>query len=190
MLRIRSVSAMLAALTIALGAGACDDDDVAGPTVGPDPNRFYNQIERLGNPLVAEVTIDKRDHGFYNAGTPSTDRAHFQAKVENFITGVGGRTQAHATAIAQALLPDMLVVQTAGAANSAGWLGYVFNPSAYGGRKLQDDVVDAGLAAIFGTLVTNDATGQSNCAANLCSDFVAANDRAFTATFPFLAAAH
>src|SRR5687768_15347182 len=108
MLRIRTVSAMLATFTIALGAGACDDN-VAGPTVGPDSNRFYNQIERLGNPLVAEVTIDKRDHGFYNAGTPSTDRAHFQVKVENFITGVGGRTQAHATAIAQALLPDMLV---------------------------------------------------------------------------------
>jgi hypothetical protein len=190
MLCIKTVFAMLAAVALTLGAGACDDDDIAGPGAGPDPNRLYNQIERLGNPLVAEVTLDKRDHGFYNAGTPSTDRAHFQAKVEKFITGVGGRTQAHATAIAQALLPDMLVVQTAGAANSAGWLGYVFNPTAYGGRKLQDDVVDAGLAAIFGTLVTNDAMGQSNCAANLCSDFVPANDRAFTATFPFLAAAH
>ena len=189
MLRTRTLS-LVAALALGAFAIGCDNDDIAGPGAGLDPNRLYSQIERLGNPLVSEVMLDKRDHGFNNAGTPSTDRGNFQAKVEKFITTVAGRTPAHATAIAQALLPDMLVVQTAGASASAGWLGYVFTPNAYGGRKLQDDVVDAGLAAIFGTLVTNDATGQANCAANLCSDFVSANDVAFSATFPFLAAAH
>jgi hypothetical protein len=190
MLRTRPLLTILAALGTAALVTACDDDDIAGPGAGLDPNRLYNQIERLGNPLVSEVMLDKRDHDFHNDGTPSTDRGNFQAKVERFITTVAGRTQGHATAIAQALLPDMLLVQTAGTAASAGWLAYVFTPTAYGGRRLQDDVVDAGLSAIFGTLVTNDATGQANCAARLCSDFVPVNDVAFSATFPFLAGPH
>ena len=42
--------------------------------------RTFNQIERLGNPLVSEVTLEKRDHGFHNSGEPSTDRANFKAK--------------------------------------------------------------------------------------------------------------
>ena len=31
--------------------------------VGPNPTRTYNQIERLCNPMVSEVTIAKRNPG-------------------------------------------------------------------------------------------------------------------------------
>jgi hypothetical protein len=50
---------------------ACSDDEtgIAGPATGP---RVYNQVERLGNPLVSEVFLAKRNHGFHNAGMPST----------------------------------------------------------------------------------------------------------------------
>lgn len=188
----RLAGACSAALLVALAA--CGDDSITFrdvPVAVRDSTRVFDQIERLGNPLVSEVTLAKRDHGYHNDGTPSTDVANFTAKVAGFITGVAGRTSAHADAVAGALLPDMLIVNTGGDPATAGWLGYVLSPGAYGGRTLEDDVVDVGLAAIFGTLVTNDATGQANCAAGLCSDNVSpasgnAGPRT-TATFPYLA---
>ena len=176
-----------AALVVAAGAGtACDDNDITGVANGTagDPNRVFNQIERLGNPLVSEVTIAKRDHGFYNVGTPSTDRANFKGKVVSFIRTVAGRSDATANALADALLPDMLVVQTDKAANTAGWLSYVLNPNAYGGRKLADDVVDIGLMAIFGSLVD-----PNNVTPGLTSDNVGnfGGGPAPTGAFPYLA---
>lgn len=147
--------------------------------------RVFNQIERLGNPLVSEALLDKRDHGFHNTGSPSTDRANLKAKVVKFITTVAGRSAGTANAIADVLLPDMIVVQTDKAANTAGYLGYVFNPNAYGGRRLQDDVVDISLGAVFGPLV--DPNGASP---GLATDNVPAFGGGPTpgTTFPYLAA--
>ncbi|HKG95509.1 MAG TPA: DUF4331 family protein [Gemmatimonadaceae bacterium] len=147
--------------------------------------RVFNQIERLGNPLVSEALLEKRDHGFHNTGSPATDRANFKAKIVKFITTVAGRSPGTASAIADVLLPDMIVVQTDKAANTAGYLGYVFNPNAYGGRRLQDDVVDISLGAVFGTLV--DPSGASP---GLATDNVPAfgGGAAPGTTFPYLAA--
>ena len=186
-----AVAATAGAVTV---LSACDGETVTfrdRPVAVLDSTRVYNQVERLGNPLVSEVLLKKRDHGFHNKGTPATDVANFKAKIDSFVTQVAGRTQAHANLISGTLLPDMIVVNTGAAANSAGYLGYVFTPGAYGGRKLTDDVVDASLMAVFGTLVTNDATGTANCAANLCSDFASQTTdggRVPAATFPYLLA--
>jgi hypothetical protein len=67
-------------------------------------------------------------------------------------------------ALAGLLLPDIL---TADFSKSIGYLN---------GRDLDDDVIDISLQAITG-----------NSAA---SDMVPANDKAFSSTFPYLAAAH
>ena len=66
--------------------------------------------------------------------------------------------------IASVLLPDTLTVKLG---SSAGFLN---------GRKLADDVIDAEFS-----LLTN---------GNITSDGVNANDKAFRAGFPFLAAPH
>ena len=190
-MRVSLAAALMGSVALVSG---CEDNITFQDRAVADSTRVFNQIERLGNPLVSEVTLEKRNHGFHNAGTPSTDRANFASMVQAFITGVAGRTSAHATALSNVLLPDMLTVNVGGAPATAGWLGYVFTPGAFGGRKLEDDVVDAGLMAIFGTLVTNDATGQGNCAAGLCSDNVdpAKNNAGprTTASFPYLAPAN
>ncbi|MGH7718772.1 MAG: DUF4331 family protein [Gemmatimonadaceae bacterium] len=173
-----STRALATALALTLALSACDDDDDG---VGPDGARVFDQIERLGNPLVSEVTLAKRDHGFHNSGNPSTDVADFRAKVEAFITGVAGRSPALAATISGVLLPDMLIVQTDRAANTSGWLTWAL-ANGYGGRNLSDDVVDAGLDAIFGDLLS--PTGATP---GLSTDNVPANDKAFAATFPYLA---
>ena len=146
--------------------------------------RIFNQIERLGNPLVSEALLDKRDHGFHNAGSPITDRANFKAKIVKFITTVAGRSSGTANAIADVLLPDMITVQTDKVATTAGYLGYVFDPNAYGGRKLSDDVVDASLGVVFGPLVD-----PNNVSPGLATDNVPAFGGGPTpgTTFPYLA---
>jgi len=176
--RFRSLSLAL----LALAAAGCDSDD--GIT-GPGSDRLYTQVERLGNPLVSEVTFAKRDHGFHNTTGPQTDVANgFRTKVEAFVTGVAGRNTTVATTLSSVLVPDMLIVQTDKPGTTASWLSWAL-ADGYGGRKLTDDVVDAGLAAIFGSLLNPD-----NVSPGLATDNVGANDRAFLPTFPYLAAAH
>lgn len=168
---------------VAVTISACDaakDDFVAGP----DLNRTFTQVERLGNPLVSEVFFPKRDHPFHNTTAPSTDVANFKALLEGFVSGpssVAQRPQAVATTLSSVLLPDVLVVQTDKASSTAGWLSWAL-ANGYGGRKLTDDVVDAGLAAIFGSLLS-----PQGVSAGLTTDNVSANDKPFSPTFPYLA---
>jgi hypothetical protein len=168
----------------AIALGACDDDG-SDDMVAPMETRVFAQVERLGNPLVSEVMFPKRDHGFHNTTGPSTDLQNgFRTKVEAFVTGVGGRETSLATTLSSVLVPDMLIVQTDKAGSSAGWLTWAL-ANGYGGRKLNDDVVDAGLAAIFGPLLN-----PRNVSAGLSTDNVGANDKSFGTTFPYLAAPH
>ncbi|MBI3982797.1 MAG: DUF4331 family protein [Gemmatimonadetes bacterium] len=169
---------LAATVGLVLLVAGCEQDDFAA---GPDLNRRFNQIERLGNPLVSEVTFAKRNHGFHNTTGPSTDVANFRAELEGFVTGVGGRPAAVATTLSSVLLPDMLIVQTDKAGSTAGWLSWAL-AAGYGGRKLADDVVDAGLMAIFGPLLS-----PVNVSPGLTTDNVNANDKQFGTTFPYLA---
>jgi hypothetical protein len=173
----------LGALALIVAAGACNDDNENDLT-GPSTDRVYVQVERLGNPLVSEVFLAKRNHGFHNAGKPSTDVASHATELKSFVTTVAGRDAAVANTLASVLLPDMLIVQTDKATTTAGWLTWAL-ANGYGGRKLTDDVVDAGLSAIFGNLLS-----PNNVSPGLTTDNVSQNDRPFLTTFPYLAAAN
>ncbi len=192
MLRFKTTWIVAAVLACGLAIGGCgDDDDDNGltPAPGPDLDRVYVQIERLGNPLTSEVFLEKREHGHHNASIPSEDAANFTDDVEGLVTAFG-RPQSLADGISGALLPDMLIVQTAGdpTALPFGWLSWALVPAngGYGGRKLTDDVVDIGLAVIFGAAL-GDTTGQIP---SLTSDNVSANDATLSTTFPYLGSPH
>lgn len=171
LLRAAAVALLLPLLS------ACDDTNTI---IGPDPNRVYVQSDRLANPLVSEVFLAKRDHGFFNSGTPATDVTNFKAKLEAFVRDVGGRNTAVQTTLSAVLLPDLLIVQTDKAGSSAGWLSWAL-ANGYGGRKLSDDVVDAGLMAIFGPLLD-----PNNTTPALTTDNVGPSVRTFGTTFPYL----
>jgi hypothetical protein len=173
---------LLSVAAMAVVATACSDDDDNGIT-GPNATREYVQIERLGNPLVSEVFFLKRDHGLHNTSIPATDEANgFKTKIETFIRDVAGRNATVQTTVSSVLVPDMLLVFPNRSPASSGWLGWAL-ANGWGGRNLADDVVDAGLAAVFGNLL--DAT---NTSPGLASDNVSANDKPFAAMFPYLAA--
>src|SRR6185295_14002370 len=96
---------------------------------------------------------------------------------------VAGRNDNVANTLAAVLLPDMLIVQTNKNTSTAGWLSWAL-ADGWGGRKLSDDVVDAGLAAIFGSLLD-----PNNVSPGLTTDNVG-SDSQFLATFPYLANAN
>jgi len=168
------------AVLAVLLAAACSDDTTSAPAT----DRVFNQVQRLGNPLVSEVFLAKRDHAFHGSTAPTIDAAAFTPSIRGFADNVAGRDSTVGKTLAAVLLPDELLVQSDKDTASAGWLTWAL-ANGWGGRKLTDDVVTAGLQAIFGALLD-----PNNTSPGLSDDHVDANDVPFTATFPYLAAAH
>ena len=167
--------------TVLLASAACSNDN--NGSTGPG-TREYNQVQRLGNPLVSEVFLAKKNHAFHGSVGPSADVAAFAATVKAFPAAFG-RDAVIGNTLASVLLPDMLIVQLDKPASSAGWLSWAL-ADGYGGRNLSDDVVDAGLTAIFGPLLGDPSHKVcDNFALPLCTDNVADPGR-HTDTFPYL----
>lgn len=175
-------------LGLVLLAGACSDDNNGG--VGPGKNVTYNQVQRLGNPLLSEVILDKRSHATHGSIGPNQDAALlgqeiFDHLVKGSATTFAGRDTAYVNILASVLLPDMLIVQTDKDPATASWLNWVgVAPLAngWGGRKLDDDVVDLALLAVFGDPFGADPTHTTP---SLTTDNVG-SDSQFLATFPYL----
>jgi hypothetical protein len=173
---------LLAALASPLLAAGCSDKTTT--ITGPGGTRVYAQVDRLGNPLVSEVFFPKRDHGLHNNSSPSTDVANgFAAKIKAF-TDAFNRGNTIGTTLGTVLIPDMLLVFPNRTPTTAGWLSWAL-ANGYGGRKLSDDVVDAGLTAIFGNLLDANATVLPG----LTSDNISTSTRSYLSTFPYLEAA-
>jgi Domain of unknown function (DUF4331) len=174
---------VLAAATVGaagLTATACSDDDTGA--TGPG-TRMYNQVQRLGNPLVSEVLLSKRDHAIHGSIGPDQDATLVAPLVVDFMTNVAGRDPAYIQAIAPALIPDALVIDTSKDPSTAGWLSTTLS-AGWGGRKLQDDVVDLALTAVFGSAL-GDAT---HATPELTTDNVPFDSPSVTATFPYVGA--
>lgn len=171
---------LLVLATVGLLAAACSDDNDNGGT-GPG-TRMYNQVQRLGNPLVSEVLLQKRDHAIHGSIGPDQDATLVAPLVVDFMTTVAGRDPAYIQAIAPALIPDVLVVDTSKDPSTAGWLSTTLS-GGYGGRTLQDDVVDLALTAVFGSALGDAA----HATPELTSDNVAFDSPNVTSSFPYLA---
>ena len=172
---------LVAAAALVLAAGACNKDNSTSTATGLSAAKVYVQIDRLGNPLVSEVFFPKRDHGLHNGSTPSQDVANgFPAKIKAFTDGFN-RGPTIGNTLGAVLIPDMLLVYPNRAPGTAGWLSWAL-AAGYGGRKLSDDVVTAGLTAIFGNLLDPNAT----VLAGLTTDNVSFAGRNYLTTFPYL----
>ena len=80
----------------------------------------------------------------------------------------------------------MLIVESSRSPSTSGWLSWAL-ANGWGGRNLRDDVVDAGLSAIFGKVISSTGAYCDNGQLPLCTDNVNANDKAFSSSFPYLA---
>lgn len=195
-LRMLRAVAMALVFAASTAIAACNDNpssDLTGAAVSQevqnedegDDNTVYEQVEFLGNPLVSEVTIVKANHDRYNRTQPY-NTAEFGPQSLAFINAFRGAQPVVANTLGAVLYPDMLVVESSRNPATAGWLSWAL-ANGWGGRKLSDDVVDAGLSAIFGKIVTAAGAYCDNFQLPLCTDNVSANDKAFGTTFPYLA---
>jgi hypothetical protein len=184
---MRGLTLAPAIAVMSLAAAGCSDENT-----GPGTPRMFNQVQRLGNPLVSEVLLAKRSHPTHGSIGPQDDAAVLGAEILSFVTGPGsvaGRSAAYANTLGSVLLPDMLVIQTDKDPSTAGWLNWVGLPplaNGWGGRKLQDDVVDLALLAVFGDPFGADPGGAAGKEA-LTTDNVAFDSPGVTPTFPYLA---
>ncbi len=177
----RSLVLVSAVAAAGLATAGCSDDN----NTTPSTPRMYNQVQRLGNPLVSEVLLSKRSHPTHGSIGPDQDATLVAPEVVDFLTTVAGRDPAYIQAIAPALIPDLLVVDTSKDPSTAvGWLTWLPQlGGGYGGRQLQDDVTDLALTAVFG-----DALGDAaHATPGLTTDNVAFDSPGVTATFPYLA---
>jgi hypothetical protein len=168
----------------------------------------WQQVSRLGNPLINEVVIPIGMKDKYNRTSPADDGPNFgafatapePAKLLNALFGLGVK-ETDRTDIVQALLTgvpgltqigsnpvpaDTLKVNL-GVPPSA-------NPNRFGvlakdlagfpnGRRLADDVVDIELRVIAGALLTPEQGGKQIP----LGDGVDVNDKPFRSTFPYVA---
>jgi len=125
--------------------------------------RKGKQVDRSGRPAINTVLIPAALKDAFNQGRPSDDRADFGAAARATLMALGNDAPTSA-ALADALLPDILTIDTS---NAGGFLN---------GRRLDDDVIDAELNLVSGGALT--------------TDFVDANDVPFLSGFPYLAPPH
>jgi hypothetical protein len=164
----------------------------------------WRQISRLGNPLVNEAVVLLKDKNKFNASRPAHDaqfldyvtdpylpkvvQAVYGIKapktprndlVAVFLTGIEGLNQPKHVTPSEELRLNMTTPVTEGTAgeNRLGVIGGD-TQGFPNGRRLGDDVIDIALQVLEGELVGNP---------NDLGDGVDRNDKAFLASFPYLA---
>jgi hypothetical protein len=164
---------------------SCNNDDESVTPVTPATTDFsgtYVQKDQMARPAINTVFIASgAPKDAFNTTIPSTMGASYQSVFESrllalnsgYTTNALGQTAAQFTGL---LATDVLGVKKTGTTT------FFDGTNVLTGRALADDVIDVELLLIFGG-----PTGTSN--AGLTSDNVGANDKTFSASFPYLASA-
>lgn len=143
------------------------------------PTVVYQQEDQMARPAINTVFVASgAPKDAFNGTIPSAMGAIYTPVVSAVLTGFGYTSNAlgHDKATFSGILAtDVLSVSLTGKTT------FFDGTNVLTGRALADDVIDTELLLIFGG-----STGASN--PGLTSDKVAANDKTFLTTFPFLAA--
>ena len=151
-----------------------NDDPTSAPTV------YYQQQDQMGRPAVNTVfNVSAADKDAFNVTTPSAMNAAFQSKFQARLLALNAGYTTNALGQTAAQLTGLLATDVLGA-STTGVTTFFDGVNVLTGRALADDVIDVELLLIFGG-----PTGASN--PTLTKDNVNANDKAFVASFPYLA---
>lgn len=170
----------LAVATLAVGSAACGKKKSSGngAPAFPEPPANPTQIDRMGRPAINTIVKKVLDttgalSDAFNGLNPSQD-----VSVAGPLLGkiVSLAHACPAPAVAGALLPDVLTFTTTSNANYG----------ALQGRALADDVFDITLKVLYTNSNGVVCSGATPFLA--AGDRIAANDKTFGTTFPFLAA--
>lgn len=156
---------------------SCDDDDAVGSDF--DFTGVYDQADQKARPAINTVFVGEADKNTFNETTPSEMGAAFASKFETRLLALNPAYTTNALGLdaptfTGILATDVLSVSTTGTTT------FFDGTNVLTGRNLTDDVIDVELLLIFGG-----PDGSAN--PGLTSDNVGANDKAFLASFPYLA---
>jgi hypothetical protein len=185
---------------LVLGAASCSSSN--NNSSAPPLPAQYKQIERLARPAVKELFQAFANHDGTNRTSPAAQPLSGQTlyqEIGSFTTSVG---RPHvAAALQQILIPDEISVDLS-QAGTGSYLGVetggatAADKDTFGGRTLQDDVIDISLGAVFGNtlyalgVVTN--TPADPAIPCLTTDNVPSQAVAdhITTTFPYVGTPH
>jgi Domain of unknown function (DUF4331) len=168
---------ILALLAGVISISACNKND--DPVVVVD---FYEQQDQMARPVINTVFVDASEKDKFNTTTPSAMNSQFAAKFKTKLLGLNAGYTTNALGQNADALSGLLVTDVLGASTTAPTT-YFDGTNVLTGRALNDDVIDISLLLIFGG-----PAGTSN--PGLTKDNVNANDKAFLASFPYLATPH
>lgn len=156
-------------------ACSCDKDDNPMPATV-----YYEQQDQMARPAINTVFVTSpADKDAFNTTPPSMQGTAFQTKFQTRLLALnpGYTTNAlgqNATQLTTLLSTDVLGVSTTGVTT------FFDGTNILTGRALADDVIDVELLLLFGGPTGTDNPG-------LTKDNVNMNDKAFSASFPYLA---
>jgi hypothetical protein len=173
------------ALVVAFFSVNCDNnDDNANDdmTTGTDFSGTYVQQDQMARPAINTVFIASgQPKDDFNAAIPSAMGSKYQSIFQSRLMALNSGYTTNALGQDAAAFTGLLATDVLNVSKTAKTT-FFDGTNVLTGRALADDVIDVELLLIFGG-----PTGASN--AGLTSDHVDANDKPFSASFPYLAAA-
>jgi hypothetical protein len=170
------IKSIIAFSFFAIAFTSCKKNDT---TITPQPEvvSYYAQADHKARPAVNTVFIGAANKDKFNTTAPSAMGAAFGAEVLAKLTAFGYVKNAlgqDGAAFSGLLATDVLNASTTAPATT-----FYDGTNLLTGRNLGDDVIDVELLLIFGG-----ADFKAN--PGLTSDNVAANDKPFLGSFPYL----
>lgn len=160
---------------------SCNKNDDA-PQQEIDFSGTYVMQDQMARPAINTVFIASgAPKDAFNNTIPSAMGATYQSIFQSRLLALNSGYTTNALGQTAAQLTGLLATDVLGVAKT-GTTTFFDGTNVLTGRALADDVIDTELLLIFGG-----PTGGSN--AGLTSDHVNANDKAFSASFPYLASA-
>ncbi|MBV9719367.1 MAG: DUF4331 family protein [Candidatus Eremiobacteraeota bacterium] len=192
---LRQKLGLLAALLAGAIFGGCSSSAGVfnphnpGGSSPPPGATVYKQIELLSRPAVKEAFEMFEDHNKTNRSEPYNDPV-IHAQIKSFTLMF--RSAKTADVLQAVLYPNVMKADLSQNVTTASYLGYETGGatgSKWGGRALDDDIIDISLGAIFGNTVSAlglapDDHKEVPC---LTTDNVA-YDKSNTDTFPYIQA--
>ncbi|PZX94488.1 hypothetical protein DOS84_02730 [Flavobacterium aquariorum] len=172
------------ALVSAFFSVNCDNNDDNGGdgTQNIDFSGTYVQQDQMARPAINTVFIASgQPKDDFNAAIPSAMGSKYQSIFQSRLMALNAGYTTNALGQDAAAFTGLLSTDVLNVSKTAKTT-FFDGTNVLTGRALADDVIDVELLLIFGGPM-----GTSN--SGLTSDHVDANDKAFTASFPYLAAA-
>ncbi|HTE29820.1 MAG TPA: DUF4331 family protein [Chryseolinea sp.] len=160
--------------SLMLAFSACnDDDDDTQPTV------MYEQEDQMARPAINTVFVAAGEKDVFNTTTPAAMGAAFATKFKDRLLALNPGYTTNLLTLDATTFTSILSTDVLTASLTAPTTFYD-GTNVLTGRKLTDDVITVELILLFGG-----PDAMSN--PGLTDDHVDANDKAFSATFPYLA---